>query len=139
VSKREFPCALGTFSVKRERVYGCSGIIRTILGAKNGVFTNALSDELSWKHSGLKSGHTQGRACDGFSIIILLYGWFWLLLLEYTQGSSTCGWGKYVVGILPLLVTWFCHVTSGLPYSPQSAYITPLSFLVLRNQLTFTL
>jgi hypothetical protein len=29
------------------------------------------------------------------------------------------------------LVTWFCHVTSGYSYSPQSAYITPLSFLFL--------
>jgi hypothetical protein len=43
VSKREFT--------------GTIGRIRTILGTKNGVFTSALSDELGWKYSGLKSGH----------------------------------------------------------------------------------
>jgi hypothetical protein len=69
-----FPCILGTFRVKeyllvlwvylalkRECVFtGARGTIRMILGAvhtKNGVFTSALSNELGWKYSGLKSGH----------------------------------------------------------------------------------
>jgi hypothetical protein len=41
-------------------------------------------------------------------------GGFWLLLWGYAQGMSTCGWGKYVVGILfPVLelsVRWYTVV-----------------------------
>ena len=121
-----------------KRVYGYSGRNSYDLYNTDGVFTGALSDELGWKHSGLKSGHIQGRAYDRFSIIILLYGWFWLLSWSVLRGRALVGGGSMWWGFYPL-VMWFGYVTSGHPYSPQSAYITPLSFLVLRNQSTFTL
>jgi hypothetical protein len=66
------------------------------------VFTGALSDELGWKHSGLKSGHTQGRVYDGFSIIILLYGW--LLALAFggmLRGRALVGGGSMWWGFIP--------------------------------------
>jgi hypothetical protein len=70
-----------------KRVYGYSGRDSYDLYDTDGVFTGALSDELGWKYSGLKSGHTQGRAY-GFSIIILLYGWFLALALGICSGDE---------------------------------------------------
>jgi hypothetical protein len=95
------PYALGMFSVKeRVCVYGYSGTVHTILGAKKGVFTGALSDKFGWKYSGLKSGHIQGRVYNGFSIIILLYRWFWLLSWSVLRDQALIGrgsiwWGFY--------------------------------------------
>jgi hypothetical protein len=64
VSKeRVFPCTLGTFSVK-ERVYGCSGTIRTILGTKKGVFTSAWTTNWMGNIGVWNRQYTQDRAYD---------------------------------------------------------------------------
>ena len=187
VSKRVFPYALGTFSVKKRECVSTSALVRFIrcgreresislyfgydlaskrecflvlwarLVSKEREFTGALGRDsydfgyekwsVYWcfeRRIRLETQWFEVGAYTRQSIrwVFDYYITLWVVLalvLECAQGSSTCGWGKYVVGILPLLVTWFCHVTSGHPYSPQSAYITPLSFLVLRNQSTFTL
>jgi hypothetical protein len=103
VSKRVFSCTLGTFSVKESLRVLWARFVRFVrfVRCENGVFTGALSDELGWKHSGLKSGHTQGRAYDGFSIIILLYGWFWLLSWSVLRGRALVGGGSMWWGFYP--------------------------------------
>jgi hypothetical protein len=135
-----FPCTLGTFSVieftcalvrfvrcGREREF--TGAIRMIKWSVYWCFERRIGLETQWFEVGAYTRQSVQWVFDYYITLWVAFGsCFW----GYAQGTSTCGWGKYVVGIYPL-VTWFCHVTSGHPYSPQSAYITPLSFLVLRK------
>jgi hypothetical protein len=85
-----------------KRVYGCFGHDSYDLYDTDKVFTGALSDELGWKHSGLKSGHIQGRAYDGFSIIMLLYGWLLALAFgDMLRGRALVGGGSMWWGFYP--------------------------------------
>jgi hypothetical protein len=70
-----FPCALGTFSVKRERVYGCFGYdlydLYDLYDAKWSVYW-CSDDELGWKYRGLEP-----RVYIRQSIRVRLFWCFW--------------------------------------------------------------